>query len=207
MDMLPVPRHLRHIAGDTKHTSYSAEVTLRCPCGCERFRIEKSAWTEDERRRMEAYDKKLAKLVCGYTCRKLPNGQHQRRRNLFGLLPLRWQNFDMPEAPAYWDVQCIRVICEACGAIHVVFDSRLHGYEGWAAEWPEETMAYQPRWRSAAQGAKPVTVLIENRDFDIFLEDNPDITPEDCSDLYENITICYTADNGKAREVFFRETT
>ena len=207
MDKLTVPRHLRHLAGDTKQTSYSTEVKLRCPCGCERFRIEKSFWTEDEQRRIEAYDRELTKLVSGYTCRQLPNGQHQRRRNLFGLIPLRWQNFDMPQAPGYWDVQCIRVICEACQAVHVVFDSRHHGYEGWTAEWSEDTMAWQPRWRSAAPGTGCVTVCLENCDFDVFLEENQELTPEDCSDLYESISIRYTDDNGKPREVFFRETT
>ncbi len=206
MKKLPVPRHLRHLAGEVRQTSYSTEVKLCCPCGCERFRIEKSAWTADEQRRMEAYEAALKKLVLGYTCRRLPDGQHQRRRNLFGMIPLRWQNFDMPEAPGYWDVQCIRVICEACQAVHMVFDSRLHGYEGWAAEWPEDTRTWQPNWRRAAQSTGIVTVRVESRDFDVFLEESPELTPEDCSDLYENISIRYTADNGKSREVFSRET-
>ena len=144
MDKLPVPRHLRDIAGEVKQTAYSVRVKLCCPCGCELFRVEKSTWSEDELRRMEAYEAALKKLVLGYTCRRLPNGQHQRRRNLFGLIPLRWQNFDMTQAPGYWDVQCICVICDACRATHVVFDSRCHGYEGWAAEWPEDTLDWQP---------------------------------------------------------------
>lgn len=206
MDMLPVPRHLRDIAGEVKQTAYSARVKLRCPCGCESFRVEKSALTEDELRRMEAYEAMLKKLVLGYTCRRLPNGQHQRRRNLFGLIPLRWQNFDMPQAPGYWDVQCVRVTCDACQATHVVFDSRYHGYEGWAAEWPEDTMAWQPQWRSATRDAGTVTVLVENRDFEVFLEENPELTQEDCSDLYESISIRYQTDGGKSREVFSRET-
>lgn len=206
MDKLPVPRHLRPVAGAVKQTAYAVEVRLRCPCGCERFRIEKPAWTEEERRRMEAHEAALKKLVLGYTCRVLPNGQHQRRRNLFGLIPLRWQNFDMPQAPGYWDVQCIRVICDACGAVHVVFDSRLHGYEGWAASWPEETMAWQPRWRSAARNPALVTVYVENRDFDVFLKENPELTPEDCSDLYENISIKVRKNDGRSREILSRET-
>ena len=206
MDKLPVPRHLRPIAGAVKQTVYSAEVKLRCPCGGECFHVEKSAWTEEQQRQMLEYDKKLAKLMCGYTCRQLPNGQHQRRRELFGLIPLRWQNFDMPHAPGYWDVQCIRVICAACQAAKLVFDSRMHGYEGWAAEWPAETMDWQPHWRSAAREAGLVTVCVENRDFDVFLEENPELTPETCSDLYESISIRFTADDGKSREVLFRET-
>lgn len=206
MDKLPVPRHLRGIAGEVRQTAYSVRVKLRCACGCESFRCEKNAWSEEERRQMEAYEAALKKLVLGYTCRVLPGGQHQRRRNLFGLIPLRWQNFDMPQAPGYWDVQCIRVICEACQTTHVVFDSRLHGYEGWAAEWPEDTMAWQPRWRSAARSVGAVTVCVENRDFDVFMEDNPELTPEDCSDLYENISIRIQGDDGKSREIFSRET-
>ena len=206
MDKLPVPRHLRDIAGEVKQTAYSVRVKLCCPCGCELFRVGKSTWSEDELRRMEAYEAALKKLVLGYTCRRLPNGQHQRRRNLFGLIPLRWQNFDMPQAPGYWDVQCIRVICDACQATHVVFDSRCHGYEGWAAEWSEDTLDWQPQWRSAARNAGTVTVLVENRDFEVFLEENPELTPEVCSDLYENISIRYKTDGGKSREVFSRET-
>lgn len=206
MDKLPVPRHLRDIAGEVKQTVYSAKVKLRCPCGCECFLVEKSAWSEEELRQMEVYEAKLKKLVLGYTCRRLPNGQHQRRRNLFGLIPLRWQNFDMPDAPGYWDVQCIRAICEACHEAYVVFDSRCHGYEGWAAEWPEDTMTWQPNWRSAARNAGTVTVLVENHDFEVFLEDNPELTPEDCTDLYESISIKIYNGTGKAREIFSRET-
>lgn len=207
MEKLPVPCHLRDIADVIEQGEIYATLRLRCPCGCERFRMEKNAWSEDEFCQMEAYEAKLKKLVLGYTCRRLPNGQHQRRRNLFGLIPLRWQNFDMPQAPGYWDVQCIRVICDACQATHVVFDSRCHGYEGWAAEWSEDTLDWQPQWRSAAPGTGCVTVCLENCDFDVFLEENQELTPEDCSDLYESISIRYTDDNGKPREVFFRETT
>lgn len=206
MDRLPVPKHLLGFAGAVKQTAHSAEIRLCCPCGCERFRVEKNVWTAEERRQMEAYEAALKKLVIGYTCRRLPDGQHQRRRNLFGLIPLRWQNFDMPKAPGYWDVQCIRVICEACCSVHTVFDSRLHGYEGWAAQWPEDTLAWQPVWRSAAQKAGTVTVHVENHSFDVFLEENPELTPEDCSDLYECITIKYRTAEGKSREILSRET-
>ena len=206
MDTLPVPRHLRRLAGEIKQTAYSVEMRLRCPCGCECFRVEKNTWTEEEKREMEAHEEALKKVICGYSFRRLPNGRFQHRRNLFGLIPLRWKYFDMPQAPCWWDVQCIRVICEACQMTHVVFDSRLHGYEGWAAEWPEDTMAWQPRWRSADRSVGAVTVCVENRDFDAFLEDNPELTPEDCSDLYENISIRIQSDNGKSREVFSRET-
>lgn len=206
MDKLPVPRQLRLIAGLVKQTAYSAEITLRCPCGCEKFHVERSAWTREERQQMEVYEKALKKLILGYTWRKLPDGQFQRRRELFGLIPLRRQNFDMLQAPSYWDVQCMRVICAACSKAHVVFDSRLHGYEGWAAEWPEATMSWQPRWKRTTQNAGSVTVLVENRDFEVFLEENPTLMPEDCSDLYENISIRYKTTDGKAREVFSRET-
>lgn len=200
---LPVPRHLQLLAGAVKRKAYSAEVKLRCPCGCECFRIEKSAWTDEERRQTEAYGAAMRALTLHYHLRCTEERIWQRKRRFVGL---RWVSFDMPQAPAFWDVQCIRVICEACREKYVVFDSRLHGYEAWAAGWPEETMAWQPNWRSAAQGAAAVTVCVEDKSFDVFLEENPELTPEDCSDLYENISIRYIADNGRSREVFSRET-
>ena len=205
MDTLPVPRHLRRLAGEIKQTAYSVEMRLRCPCGCECFRVEKNAWTEAEKRAMEAHEAALKKVICGYSFRRLPNGRFQHRRNLFGLIPLRWKYFDMPQAPGYWDVQCIRVICEACQMTHVVFDSRLHGYEGWAAEWPEDTMAWQPRWRCVIRAAA-VTVTVKPRDPALLMEENPELAPEDCADLYESISIRYRTDDGSSREVLSRET-
>lgn len=205
MDTLRVPRHLRRLAGEIKQTAYSVEMRLRCPCGCECFRVEKNAWTEAEKRAMEAHEAALKKVICGYSFRRLPDGRFQHRRNLFGLIPLRWKYFDMPQAPCWWDVQCIRIICTACQAEHLVFDSRLHGYEAWAAVWPQDTMDWQPRWRCVIRAAA-VTVTVKPRDPALLMEENPELTPEDCSDLYESISIRIQSDNGKSCEVFSRET-
>jgi len=205
MDASLQPAHLRPLAVDPVQEKGLLTMTLRCPCGCGRFRVEKNTWTEEERRQMEAHEAALKKVICGYTFRQLPDGQFQHRRNLFGLIPLRWKNFDMPQAPFWWDVQCVRVICAACQTAHVVFDSRLHGYEAWAAQWPEETMAWQPRWRCVIRAAA-VTVTVKHRDFALLMEENPELTPEDCTDLYERISIRYKTDDGNSREVLFRET-
>lgn len=205
MDKLPVPRHLRGIAAEVRQTAYSVKVRLRCPCGCECFRVEKNTWTEAEKREMEAHEAALKKVICGYTFRRLPDGRFQHRRNLFGLIPLRWKYFDMPQAPCWWDVQCIRIICAACQAEHLVFDSRLHGFEAWAAEWPQDTMDWQPRWRCVIRTAA-ITVTVKPRDPALLMEENPELTPEDCSDLYESISIRYRTDDGSSREVLSRET-
>lgn len=205
MDFSRFPGHLRHLAANPACEAGLFTMTLCCPCGCECFRVEKNTWTEDERRRMEAHEAALKKVICGYTFRRLPDGRFQHRRNLFGLIPLRWKDFDMPQAPSWWDVQCVRVICDACQTAHVVFDSRLHGYEAWTAEWPEETMAWQPRWRCVIRAAA-VTVAVKPRDPDLLMEENPELAPGDCTDLYESISIRYKTDDGNSREVLFRET-
>ncbi len=205
MDKLSAPRHLRAIVSQVRQTVYSVEMHLRCPCGCECFRVEKNTCTEDERRQMEAHEAAVKKVICGYTFRRLPDGRFQHRRNLFGLIPLQWKDFDMPQAPCWWDVQCVRAVCTGCQAEHLVFDSRLHGFEAWAAAWPEETMSWQPRWRCVIRAAT-VTVTVEQRDPALLMAENPELAPEDCADLYESISVRYTTDDGSSREVLSRET-
>jgi len=202
---IQLPAHLRALAADPARKGDALTMRLRCPCGCGRFRVEKNTCTEEEKRQMEAHEAALKKVICGYTFRRLPDGRFQHRRNLFGLIPLRWKNFDMPPAPCWWDVQCIRVICAACRAEHLVFDSRLHGFDAWAAEWPADTMAWQPHWRCVIrEGA--VTVTVRPRDPALLMEENPELAPEDCANLYESISIRYITNDGHSREILSRET-
>lgn len=149
MDMNLLPTHLRPLAAGLSRYADCLTMTLRCPCGCTRFRLEEAVPGERERAAIDEWQEaeKAARKGRILRFRKNENGQTELmcRRIFFG----RWESFKslIPLPPCYMDVMALRGVCRGCGKTHLIYDNRLHGFDALMGEYTGEAMAWQPQWR------------------------------------------------------------
>jgi hypothetical protein len=153
MDEMPVPRHLTPIAEVAEQEDTCATLRLRCPCGCSLFRMERAEYSPEERAQIQAHEDSWRAATGGYRVKDGKNGP-LRKRGLLG----RWEPFDYLPRPACCAVTAIRAICADCGAIHLVFDNRLHGFRA-ASGLPVPAPDCKPLWvpagdATSAQGCQ-----------------------------------------------------
>lgn len=160
MTKLPVPRHLQDCGEITAHTETFLSLRLCCGCGGRAFRVLREVYSEAEEAAMRAHADgwQAATKGCRVRFRKDAQGREirERKRGLFG----RWEPFDCPPCPICADVHVVRADCLHCGREHLVFDSRLHGFDA-AEGMPPESRKWQPAWREAACGEVRVEIRNE----------------------------------------------
>lgn len=66
------------------------------------------------------------------------------------------------ELPLYPAVRVLKAVCALCGAEHVIFDSRRHGYNGVVTEFSAEALAFCPEFHAVTSEDASITVEIEN---------------------------------------------
>ncbi len=148
MPQLPVPRHLQALAVEASMEDDFLILRLRCPCGCGRFRTERSCLSAAETAAIADWHEKYGRATKGYFIRfrRNENGERvqMRKRGLFG----RWEPLEphLPPAPCFIGVHEVRGTCGACGRVHILFDSRLHGDEACRGAFPPEAMTWQHGW-------------------------------------------------------------
>lgn len=144
-----LPTHLRPLAAGTSRYAGCLTMTLRCPCGCTRFRLEEATHSAAEQAAIEAWlaAEKAARKGRILRFRKNEHGQTELmcRRIFFG----RWESFKalIPPPPCHMDVRALRGACRKCGRTYLIYDNRLHGFDALMGEYTGEAMAWQPRWR------------------------------------------------------------
>lgn len=149
MDMNLLPTHLRPLAAGLSRYADCLTMTLRCPCGSTRFRLEEATHSQAEQAAIDEWraTEKAARKGRILRFRKNENGQTELmcRRIFFG----RWEPFKplIPPPPCYMDVRALRGACRSCGRTHLLYDNRLHGFDALMGEYTGEAMAWQPRWR------------------------------------------------------------
>lgn len=144
-----IPPHLIPLADTPEEEDDVVTLRLRCPCGSLRFRLEESVFTPEEQAQADAYTVASQRVCRGCSIRDRKDSQGQmtlmRRRLPFG----RWEPLKplLPEPPAFIDVQALRGTCRICGAQHLVFDNRVHGFDALSGEFTGAPMAWQPHWQ------------------------------------------------------------
>ena len=208
MDMNLLPTHLRPLAADPARYADCLTMTLRCPCGCTRFRLEEAAHSVAEQAAIDEWHAAAKEARKGHIVRfrRDENGQMMlmRRRILFG----RWEPLKnvLPEAPCYMDVLALRGICRACGAVHVIHDNRLYGFDALSGEFTGEAERWQPQWQEIDVPAS-ASILVEIHDdaeerMDEMREFIPGFTPEMACDAFEVIEVRSVVD-GVPGEILF----
>ena len=154
MDQLPVPGHLAPIADVIEQEETCVTLRLRCPCGCGLFRLERADYSPEERAMLQAHEDSWRAATAGYRVKDGRNGP-LRKRGLLG----RWEPFEYLPRPACCYAAAIRAICADCGAVHLVFDNRLHGFRaasGLAVPPPD----CSPLWAPAGEAAQGCQVEV-----------------------------------------------
>ena len=101
-----VPAHLKNLACREEDRGESITFRLACPCGCRQFICLAPAFSPEEKAAMAPF---LAAL-----------GRYSRGEDVL-----------LPPRPAILPFAALAAVCAGCGARHMVFDSRRHGYDGW----------------------------------------------------------------------------
>lgn len=114
----------------------------------------------------------------------------------------------MPEQPAFAKVQVIKSVCGKCNQERIIFDSRIHGYDGVMSEHSLYELEYRPQYKLKTKKSLKIQVTIEN---DNSLEDfvsntGISIDRQTYSNAYSWIVIHGIDDTGKKKKLFDIET-
>lgn len=208
MDMNLLPTHLRPLAAEPTRYADCLTMTLRCPCGCTRFRLEEAAHSVAEQAAIDEWlaAERAARKGRILRDRKNEHGQTELmcRRIFFG----RWEPFKslIPPPPCYMDVLALRGTCRSCGKTHLIYDNRLHGFDALMGEYTGEAMAWQPQWQEIGvpEGASIRVDIPDDAQerMDEMREFIPGFTPEMACDAFEVIEVWSDVDGRRDTLLF-----
>lgn len=181
---LPVPRHLLPIADVVEQGETNTTLRLRCPCGCSLFRMERADYSPEERAALQAHEESYRAATEGYRLKHGKTGL-LRKKGLFG----RWEPAEFLPCPACYHVTAIRATCADCGAHHLVFDNRLHGFKV-ACGFPTPPRDGKPPWEALYPEDMPQGCQVEvtyPAEREQFAEEHPGV---DFDNAFDKIDIC-----------------
>lgn len=204
---IPIPTHLRPLARVEKTGKTTTTVSLHCPCGCDRFLLYVNTYTKEENAALKPYYDALGDLFSHHlsTCTVDENGTKHHRRCVNG----RWEEVFLPEQPFFAGISVVKIVCADCGAEHVIFDSRIHGYDAkTSAAIDSRVLSYVPHFRQKLRQDAALEVKIENDEsLDAFRENTGlDCGPDDYADAFSWLTLYAIDREGKKRKVSDFET-
>ena len=102
----------------------------------------------------------------------------------------------------------IKVSCTACGKEHLLFDSRIHGYDGMTGEHTQEVLDYKPHFKLKCKNAVSLEMKVENDESHEAFKENTAIgfTKEQYSDAFGWMVIYKTDEKGKKSKIIDTET-
>lgn len=209
---IPVPAYLKHLAVPEKQQNTWVHFRVRCTCGCERFAVYQNTLTREEKLLERPYYDALTRLCTGggaSMCTRDEDGtlHHWKLYEPEKGLQERHEEIVVPEQPYFSSVVVIQLRCSACGAEHLLFDSRVHGYDGVTGETSPETMDYTPHFRVKCADTA-VAVKVEN---DPCLEEfrehtGLELTEAQYADAFSWIVVYRINEKGKKVKIFEQET-
>ena len=141
-----IPEYLRPVSRGEKTKNCRTTFELVCDCGETRFWILSNYFTSEEEKQMEPYDKAMRELTSGflgYECKRDKMGNTHFYKLIF---PFFRREIKVPPAPAFSGVVCWKTECSRCGSQRLLFDNRIHGYDGVFCR-QEDLLSYEPHFR------------------------------------------------------------
>lgn len=142
-----VPYHLREIADVVDCDAVHGHLTMQilCPCGCTRFFVYENCFTDAERTELDRYqaecNRQLGRgTIWGHS--DAEGNVHTYRRGILGIP----REVTLPEAPPFANFHSIKAVCSDCGREYLLFDCRIHGYDG-AICGMDCSSEYMPQFR------------------------------------------------------------
>lgn len=210
--MVPIPKYLNDIAVHESSKGEWTTFSLKCPCGCTSFFYSENRYTKEEEMLMKPYYDVLDYLWGSKSAYGTTGSWYdeQGRNHVWRLLSPEGRNGPtedviIPEKPFFSGITRITVKCADCGAEHVLFDSRYHGYDGVTGDHTAEELAYIPTMKQRRGGPIAIQVKIEN---DETVESFQECTAADAADYSDAFSwiIVYKVANGKRTKIFETET-
>ena len=212
--MIPLPDHLKGIVFLEKDKGNAVTVSLKCcRCNCNSFFLHENYPTKEEKALLKPYREALhnwyPKPKDGFP------GQMTRDENgvwhywkILSADGLKREEVFIPKQPPFATVNVIKAICSECQQEYILFDSRLHGYDGIVSEHSEEELEYSPHYRLKNQNALKILLVVENdATLDTFVSNTGiELNEQDYSNAYSWIAIYGIDDSGKKKKLFDFET-
>ncbi|MBR5119527.1 MAG: hypothetical protein IKV02_00885 [Clostridia bacterium] len=205
---VPIPNYLKHMAVFDKCKSNWTYFSIECTCGCNRFEIYENHPTKEENALLkpyyEAWDEIHANKPRKITVDENGNKHYWRLFEPLKGLDGAHEEIIVPERPFFSGITVIKVKCTECGKEHVVFDNRLHGYDGMAGEETKETLEYEPHFKRKCKDIVSLYIKIENDESFEEFQENTDLgfSEEQYSDAFSWITIYKVNEFGKKAKIF-----
>lgn len=163
--MVPIPDYLAHISIHDKSKDNLTTFSLRCPCGNNTFFFYENVLTPEEKKEIRPYYDALHYLYGrdGYGSRMTVD--ENGTRHLWKLLNRDGSEKEevfLPPKPFYAGVTVIKVKCASCGQEHILFNSRIHGYDGMTSEKEPDVLAYQPLFKQKGRQSSRIIIKIKN---------------------------------------------
>lgn len=209
--MIPIPTHLRSISQTEKTSETTTTVSLRCPCGCNRFFVHQNAFTAAQRKEMQTWQDAFVAAVrpYGYTALPDADGTYHYWKHLTPQMENgEMVEFTMPEMPFFAGITVVKIICADCGAETVLFDSRCHGYDGKTTSPESQVLAYVPAFRQKGKQAVTLEIKIENdSSLEAFRENTGlNYAMDEYADAFSYLWVYTINENGKRKKIFDFET-
>ena len=212
--MIPLPDHLKEIVLLEKDKENTVTLSLKCcRCNCNSFFLHENHPTKEEKALLKPYREALnnwyPKPKDGFP------GQMTRDENgvwhywkILSADGLKREEVFIPKQPPFATVKVIKAVCCECQQEYILFDSRLHGYDGIVSDHSEEELEYSPHYRLKNQNALKVILVVENdTTLDTFVSNTGvKLNEQDYSNAYSWITIYGIDDSGKKKKLFEFET-
>jgi hypothetical protein len=221
---VPIPKYLDKIAKIKKTKRELIECDLVCGCGSDVFSVYKNCFSQEDMSRAEEWRKKhnkywrFRRLLCGgkYTFERDKDTGKIYKIGLFSsLFGIKIGKFCFDDA-SNLDLAVIKVKCGNCRKEHIVFDNRIHGYDGFCGSPAIDTEYNDIRFerkteKNSEESLYRVSINIRNDEtFDKFIEVccEADITFEQYTNAFGDIEIMLYPTEILGREIcFYAEET
>ena len=210
--MVPVPAYLRNHAQLIKANKKWTTFSFSCTCGCDTFVLYRNVYTADEEQAMKPYYDALIHSCTGglaSTCTIDEDGtvHHWRLLTPAGLDGTKEEGF-IPERPFFAGISVMKIQCTHCGAEHVIFDSRCHGYDAMTSVQTEEERNYTPQFRKKCKSPSAIEIKVENDPSREVFNGNTGLSFDEAqySNAFSWIKIYAVNVDGKRRMIFEHET-
>ena len=205
-----IPAYLRHISREIRVKGDRTTFSLVCTCGCEEFDLFHNKFTKAEQAEYDRYveeDERVFRGSYASMCTQDKDGKLRHWKIVFPEIKIE---VFPPEMPPFATVVSWKARCSGCGAEHLVFDSRFHGYDGVFCS-DGNNRGYLPHYvprQTRNKAPRRVEITTEN---DATLEQFRENTGIDCDqDAYSNgfgwISISTVDEQGKKTKLLDHES-
>ena len=206
--MVPIPKYLEKNSTLIRRKGNKVVVSFQCDCGSNTFVVARNKLIRAERELLKPYYDALENSLSRYGswCTEDENGQIHHWKQLSDDRNDITEVY-VPPKPPFATVTVLKAKCTSCGKEHILFDSRINGYDAMTSEERDDT-EHVPHYNSYSKNQYNLEICIENDEsLDKFIEATGiNESEEFYSDAFSWIAIYGIDENQKRRKLFEFET-